>query len=54
MMIRNDNRMWRLLFLCAYMTEVLIQYILQGFVLYTVFSEKQFPKEVCTDMENEH
>ena len=38
MMVRNDNRMWRLLFFCAYMTEVLIQYIIQGIVLYTLFS----------------
>jgi hypothetical protein len=24
MMVRQDNKMWRLLFLCSYMTEVLI------------------------------
>ena len=24
MMIRNDNRIWRLLFFCAYLTELLI------------------------------
>jgi len=54
MMLKNDDRMWRLLFFCAYTTEVCIQYIVQGFVVYTMFSHEYWQRDLCTDFELRH
>ena len=49
-MLLKDNRIRRLLFFVAYFNEIMFQYIIEGVLFYSIFTDKRFPREVCQDI----